>query len=252
MGTFPFGAPIAACGADLPVGQYPVVVLGAYPSALHVRWVPPMGFGPAVAALPVDNEPTPFWDGHPDQLADLFARWESRYFRKSWGTVTPAQLNGPSGRHLESGWLRPLGYTREQAFITDCLATARASTDVARRLADRYEPVVESLSAPMADLEPHPSEDAIVNEALTQHESRLINQILAADPEIIISLGNAAARVLASLSGRPDKEGVLTPATYGDQRRVNLRGHQIRWQALVHPATPKAWAERHVAWTRRN
>jgi hypothetical protein len=74
VAQFPFGAPVLACGTEMPTRQFPVLVLGAYPSALHVRWVPPEGYGRAVAALPVDNEPTPFWDGQQPSAQDQFQR----------------------------------------------------------------------------------------------------------------------------------------------------------------------------------
>jgi uracil-DNA glycosylase len=209
----------------------------------------PPGFGSPVTALPVDNEPTPFWDGNPEQVTELFTRWRDNHFDPRWGTVAPSSLNGPTGRELDRRWLNPLGYDRAGAFITDCLTTARASNGVAQRLADRYAPVVEALGAPRADLAPHPSEDQIVDEALSEHTNRLSAQILAAHPALIVTLGNAAARVLAGLGGQTGRGFALTPATYGRERNIVLGQRTFRWQALVHPATPKAWADRHSTWT---
>jgi uracil-DNA glycosylase len=248
VGQFPFGAPVLPCGTELPDRAHPVLVLGAYPSALHVRWTPPYGYGPAVAALPVDNEPTPFWDGDPGETQELFEAWHKQWFDPAWGKVTPAALNGASGRDLAVRWLQPLGYNREQAFITDCLPTARASIGVVTRLADRYAPVVTALGAPAAALGPHPSENDIVTEAAAEHVDRLTAQLVAADPELVVTLGNAAARVLAALGGQPDQDAVLGAETYGRERQVDIAGRTFRWQALVHPATPKMWADRHLAW----
>jgi uracil-DNA glycosylase len=247
MGVFPFGAPVLACAVEVPTDSYPVAVVGAYPSAQHVRWRPPPGFGRPVAALPVDNEPAPFWDGtHAEELIDS---WHSRFFSLDWGTVSaPAGLNGSSGRDLDQRWLRPLGYERSEAFITDCLSTARISNGVKQRLADRYDPVAKALAAPSVQMDPHPSEGAIVAEALNEHADRLAAQVVGAAPDMIVTLGNAAARVIAALGGQAEREAVLTPATYGQERRVVLGGQTMRWQALVHPATPKVWADRHTAW----
>src|SRR5438552_3616039 len=61
-GTFPFGQPVAPTRPSA-VGPKRLFVLGAYPSALHVRWAPPAGQGRVVRALAVDNEPRPFWNG---------------------------------------------------------------------------------------------------------------------------------------------------------------------------------------------
>jgi uracil-DNA glycosylase len=241
---------VRPCGTALPDRDHPVFVLGAYPSALHVRWTPPDGFGAAVSALPVDNEPTPFWDGDPEQAQALFETWRAEHFRPEWGSVRLAALNGPSGRDLENRWLRPLGWSRTQAFITDCLPTARASRGVATRLADRYRPFAEVHGAPAANLGPHPSEDEIVAEALDSEATRIAQQLRAAGPDLVITLGNAAARVLAGLAGLPERSAVLRPETYGEERHIEVDGHRLRWQALVHPATPRVWAERHTAWAR--
>ena len=44
MDVFPFGRPVVAC-EPAATGRAAVFVLGAYPSALHVRWHPPQGQG---------------------------------------------------------------------------------------------------------------------------------------------------------------------------------------------------------------
>jgi uracil-DNA glycosylase len=246
---FPFGAPVVERGTDAPDGHRPVVVVGAYPSALHVRWSPPPGFGATVVALPVDNEPTPFWDGQPTEAQGLFDAWHQRYFDSRWGEVWTARLNGPSGQELESRWLRPFGYGRADAFITDCLTTARSSTGVARRLEDRYQRVVAELGAPTANLGHHPSENNIVQEALAEHSQRLVAQVSAAKPELVITLGNAAARVLGALSGSP-AGATLHVDTYGKDRHIRIAEVSCRWQALIHPAAPHIWQRRHEEWRR--
>jgi hypothetical protein len=246
MGTFPFGAPVLPRGESMPDRHSRVVVIGAYPSALHVRWTPPEGFGPAVAATPVDNEPTPFWNG--DGQKDPFERWKATRLQAEWGSVDRTHLDGSSGRDIADRWLQPLVFTLEDAFITDCLCAARASIGVGRRVAERYAPMAEALGAPAADLRPHPSESEIVAEALADHAGRLFEQLRAACPEVVVTLGNAAGRVVAVLAGLPDHDGILRADTYGAERPTTLGGRTFAWRALVHPATPKVWAERHARW----
>ncbi|MFN7143902.1 MAG: hypothetical protein ACK4YP_09015, partial [Myxococcota bacterium] len=168
---FPFGRPVLPCppSAD---GPRPVFVLGAYPSALHVRWVPPAPFR-SIAALGVDNEPTPFWDGA-DQEARV-ARWKVDVsWDPAWGEVAPVgTLNGPSGAWVGERVLRPLGVARSGAWITDCLDTYRASTGAEARLADTYRPFAATVGLPMDALGTHPSEGDIVTEALRDHRARL-------------------------------------------------------------------------------
>ncbi len=247
LGRFPFGAPVQPCGDALP-GPCDAVVLGAYPSAVHVRWVPPRSSGlRPISALAVDNEPTVFWDGSDaDQRVE---RWRAKYLDPNWGEVSTATLNGPSGSWLTSNILDPLRDAGAgSTFITDCLTTYRLSGGAAARLRDTYDPMVKVTSGlPAASLRAHPSESQIVREALDQQSERIRGQIAAARPQLLVSLGNAASRVVAALS-ESDKSGKLEPDDYGRPRPVSISGTDVIWIALVHPATPAVWQERHRQW----
>jgi uracil-DNA glycosylase len=247
-GTFPFGAAVRPCGVEIPSASKPAFVIGAYPSAFHVRWVPPSPWK-TVAALPVDNEPTPFWDGDTAEAQAIFKRWRDKHFNDGWGEVTPARLNGSSGAKLVERWLQPLGINRDDSVIVDCLPLSRASVGVRKRLTDTYAPFAEKVDAPTARLLEHPSESQIVQEALDAHGERLREQIAAAKPELIITLGNAAARVLAALDGRPVGSGVLDAASYGVARPLG-KVATAQWQALIHPAAPPTWQATHDSWVR--
>jgi hypothetical protein len=197
--------------------------------------------------LAVDNEPAVFWDGaDADQRVDA---WRAKYFDPRWGEVSTAALNGPSGSWLRTNILDPLRAAgAEQYFITDCLTTYRLSSGAAARLSDTYEPFVrQTAGLPSADLLPHPSEAQIVREALTHQSDRLTAQIAAARPRVLVTLGNAASRVIASMSRTPGT-GKLTPDKYGQPSKANISGSQFDWIAMVHPATPAVWQERHQEW----
>ena len=76
VGRFPFGAPVLPCGVELPE-PCDGFVLGAYPSAVHVRWTPPKTTGlKPISALAIDNEPTVFWDG--SDAEDRVERWKAQ------------------------------------------------------------------------------------------------------------------------------------------------------------------------------
>lgn len=77
-------------------------------------------------------------------------------------------LNGPSGKWVDDSLLLPLGISRADAWITDCLVTYRMSTGVARALADRFAPFAERAGLAKAVLSLNPSENAIVQEALAE------------------------------------------------------------------------------------
>lgn len=247
MPTFPFGAPVNSLATGLPAREVSAFVLGAYPSALHVGWRAPDGR--RVAALPVDNEPYPFWDG--SGMDDLFDRWRAQYFRPEWGSVTPSSMNGSSGRKLYDEWIAPLGIDRGDYFVTDCLDTAMMSTGVERRVTAAgddeatYHLLAEELDLPPVEMRPHPSESEIVGLARGHHD-RLRQQLEASGAGIVITLGNAAARVLTALGG--EHGGPLTQDSYRQVRAVQVGRRRLEWHALVHPAVRPPWVETHRAW----
>jgi len=248
MGTFPFGRPILPCRASATDARE-LFLLGAYPSALHVRWQPPPGAGRLVRALAVDNEPEPFWTGV-DQ-ADHLSRWKLDVdWSDAWGKVTPAaELNGPSGTWVEQRVLSPLALNRDSAWITDCLDTYRSSVGMLAAVGSVYTPFAASRDLPAADLVPHPSEQQIVTESVGGHLGRLRRELVAARPSIIVTLGNAALRVLRALLDSPDGPTKLSPGSeYGTSHLVRIAGRPLRWLPLAHPAAPKPYQVAHSSW----
>jgi hypothetical protein len=252
-GAFPFGRKVLP---RPPSATSPrrVFVLGAYPSALHVRWRPPKPYR-IVAALAVDNEPEPFWTA--DDEEQQIERWRDQVgFLPAWGSVSrAARLNGSSGRWLRDKVLIPLGLHRHETWITDCLDTYRGSDDQHSRLRDTYRPLAEAAGLPLASLPPHPRhEDAIVKEAAERHHARLLDELHEAAPEQLITLGRAALRVLLGLVQVEDE---VTPAlevdpdgngSYGQTVRVRVVGHQATWLCLAHPAAAPRYQLAHDRW----
>ncbi|MEP6698029.1 MAG: hypothetical protein ABJA34_14310 [Pseudonocardiales bacterium] len=95
-----------------------MLVLGVYPSALHVRWVHPEF---RIAALAVDEEPWPFWDGG-DQAHRVDTWREQVGWQPTWGSAAPAgRLNGSSGVTVRDSIMTPLGVVGERAWLTDAV-----------------------------------------------------------------------------------------------------------------------------------
>ena len=197
--------------------------------------------------MAVDNEPTVFWDG--SDAEERVASWKAEYFDSAWGNVAPTALNGPSGAWLTTNVLAHLEAADVRShFVTDCLTTYRLSTGAAARLADTYERMAATTTGlQSAQLEEHPSETQIVHEAIRAQSTRLANQIAAAQPRLLVTLGNAAARVVNKLANNNGR-GSLNPDTYGRPVDVTILGTPTRWIALVHPATPTVWQTRHQEW----
>lgn len=243
--VYPFGRPVTPRPASASTPR-PLFVLGAYPSALHVEWRPTIG--KLVRAIPVDDEPEPFWNGADAQAR--MAEWLDwlRPESQTHGTFSvPARFNGPSGAWVDTNILSPLGYKRSDTWITDCLDTYRMSTGVAARIDDTY--AVAGL--PACHLGSHLSEDAIVREALSVHRARLRGELDRCRPDTVATLGNAAARVFAELAGLGQRK--LTISGYGASQLVELAGRELTWYSLAHPAAPVSYQNAHEAWvaTRR-
>lgn len=236
-----------------------VFVLGAYPSGLHVAWWIPgheQRTVPDAKALIVDNEPEVFWDG---AAADAhFTSWKNAvgFDQHPWGRVElPGQGgNGPSGKWLADSILKPLGLTRADCWITDCLDTARLNPDQKTRIEKTYEPLMEPLGLPNPQMQQTPKgESGIVAEARAGHLDRMKSELDKARPELIITLGNAALRVLRELVTTHDLDvpRSLTAETYGVKLSVVVKDRPVSWLPLVHPRsgerTPK-WHDIHAQW----
>jgi uracil-DNA glycosylase len=228
-----------------------VLVLGAYPSALHVAWTPPAPHR-RIQAIAVDNEPEPFWNGA-DQEARVEA-WKRavKFDSARWGTVSVAGgLNGSSGDWVDKNILAPLGVSRADAWITDSLDTYRCSEGLAARIEDTYNPFAAAAGLPQSVLFQHPSEGDIISEALHEHQPRLRKEIETASPDVIVTLGNAALAVVRDLlprSGGADTRRLAASENYGALVKLRVGQRDVELLPLAHPAAPLAYQDAHKAW----
>ena len=118
-----------------------VFVLGVYASAVHARWKKD---GQVICqALAVASEPRIFWDGDPEEAKRIINAID---IPKELGTLEPAgrQLNGPSAKVLDENILAPLGFTRVDAWLCDCLPETRINPSQAKALRQHRFCVTES------------------------------------------------------------------------------------------------------------
>jgi hypothetical protein len=249
--VFPFGRPLIA-RPPVADGPRPLFILGAYPSAFHVAWRPPAASGLAsIKAVAVDNEPEPFWTGADEPGRLISWKHAVEFDGSPWGEVDPVgKLNGSSGRWLDEQILGPLRHSRAETWITDCLDVYSCSSSLRQRLIDTYDRMP---GLPHWDLPEHPSEDDIVRQSIAHHTARLRSELAAARPLKIITLGNAALRVLARLvddagSTSLPKRLSADAAGYGQPLLVHVHGRSVAWLPLAHPAAPKLYQDSHKAW----
>jgi|tagenome__1003787_1003787.scaffolds.fasta_scaffold20382277_1 hypothetical protein len=252
--VFPFGAPVLPRPPSAS-GHRHVYLLGAYPSGLHVQWMAPAL--PAVEkrnvrALLVDNEPTPFWDG--SQQDEWISQWKDGVgWHSEWGEVAapPRGVNGPSGAWVDRHVLEPLKLSCSDVCISDCLDTARLNSAQAGRVHDTYEPVALVHGLPACSVLPVPDgERGIVREAQEGHLGRLEGEITACSPAVVVTLGNAALRVFASMVGSTSTSA-LAEKGYGSPISVRVDRRAVAWLPLVHPRSGERtppWPDAHRRW----
>jgi uracil-DNA glycosylase len=195
-----------------------------------------------VQALPVDDEPEPFWSG--TDASALIDEWRKAVgWTQGWGHFgAPSRsLNGPSGAWVDVKVLAALNATRADAWITDCPDTYRASTGGAAALSTVYVPFASQVGIARADVAPDPSEAQIVAESTSSHLRRLASELEACRPDIVITLGNAALRVMRQFIREPTELTKLVPGNNYAHDSIQVGERTCRWLPLVHPAAPKSY-----------
>lgn len=256
---FPFGQPSKARPPRKPTGSATAVVVGVYPSALHVQWtLPTWAHGSSgstsVRALAVDDEPTVFWDGADG--TDRVAAWAQAVdFREGdgegeWGHVRSSG-NGTSGSGVVDDVLTPLGLGAAEVWFTDVIdrffvkrgtTKRRGQADVIDQV---YEPFRIAAKLSAATLPPRPSPAELIHLATAEHRERLREELTDAHAPMLITLGEEARAVLAAIvdtsSGAPalplttQRFTGAGAAEYGEAGTATVSGHEVVWHALAHP-----------------
>jgi hypothetical protein len=243
----PPGDPPAA--SSHAAGAADLFVLGVCPSALHVRWRRPDGV--VVGALAVADEPTVFWDGN--DAAHHIQRWQELVgWSPEWESAGAASGNGSSGRHVVEHVLRPLRVPVDRGYFTDCLPTyflngdASSQTAAIRKL---YDPFAAGHGLPPADLPSRPAGQDLVRRAVAEEGPVLVRQLVDSAAPVIVTLGQEAADVLATLVST-DRIPLTADESYGRTIPVSVEGHRKDWLPLVRPGNRgERWRRTHRRWT---
>ncbi|GMO11303.1 MAG: hypothetical protein Ta2D_13530 [Rickettsiales bacterium] len=115
---FPFGEKIKKVEQNDKTSKK-VFVLGAYASAVHAEVRNTSG-KILCKALAVASEPEIFWKGNILQATNIIKSIKSNPY-----TLTPATLNGESGKCLDLHYLNPLDYERKDAWLCDLIPYSR-------------------------------------------------------------------------------------------------------------------------------
>lgn len=244
--VFPFGQPLQILRqADR--RKKKIFVLGVYASAVHARWLSPNG-RTLVNALAVASEPYIFWRG--ERAAEIVTDIK---VPPAAGRLVPAiaALNGPSGVALDDQFLKPLGFTREDAWLCDLVPHSCVNASQQAAIDRAYMPLAAVLGLPTPTVPPVPT--AWTNE---KRRAEILSEIIESGAETLLLLGDQPIKWF--LHHYVESWRRLSQFKhYGQLHRVSLSGHAINVLPLVHVrqaarlgAASDGWAKAHEAWVK--
>lgn len=227
-----------------------VFVLGVYASAVHARWKKD---GQIICqALAVASEPRIFWDGNTDEAKAII---DAIDMPKELGTLEPAgrQLNGPSAKVLDENILAPLGYTRAEAWLCDCLPETRLNRSQVKALRDKYNPLIEEYGLNPVTIPTRPS--TFCDKA---RSAEITEEIMQSQAELLVLLGDIPiAQYLKKVADVPYSTlgEYVDLYRYGNPTKITINGKQIHVLPLAHPrqigalgAHSEKWFLAHQNW----
>ncbi|MBE5954986.1 MAG: hypothetical protein E7253_00870 [Lachnospiraceae bacterium] len=230
-----------------------VFVLGVYASAVHARW---KKNGQIVCqALVVASEPRIFWDGNPEEAKEII---DEIHIPAELGHLEPAgrHLNGPSAKVLHNNILAPLGYTRADAWLCDCLPETRLNPSQEKVIRERYNPLIERYGLNPVTIPKRPS--VFCN---LERSKEITKELMQSEAEILILLGdipisqylNKVADVSYSTLGE-----YVEQYGYGNPTEAVINGKTIKILPLAHPrqigalgAHSEKWNRLHQEWEQK-
>lgn len=253
-GTFPFGRPNSERPMRVPAsGEAKALVVGVYPSALHIAWSPPVELDERdaqlrkrrayISSLAVDVEPVVFWDGKEPTPASELERWKSHVgFDESCGVANLGN-NGPSGAGVVKDVLGLLGLDAAHVAFTDAVPwffVKKGTGSQGDAIEKRFAPLAPKLNGSdgvhAGDLPKRPSQKDLVEIVGSERRAGLRSEIADASAPTIITLGQEAldaVRVVADAhSGLPEK---LASERYGRLGGVTVDVKEYALLPLVHP-----------------
>ncbi len=249
---FPFGQELKKV-EQVDKSPKKVFVLGVYASAVHARWIGVDG-KQLVRALAVASEPEIFWRG--DRADEIISKIK---VPKGAGRLEPASkhLNGPSGIALDELFLKPLGYSREDAWLCDLLPESRVNPGQQNAIEDKYLPLVESLGLSMPTI-PQFNKKELNN---PERALKIVDELEQSQADNLILLGDEPVKWFLMLFDKRFKklsDFGKTPESYGSPQKINIQGKSYNVIALCHPRqaarlgnSSEAWGILHDGWVKK-
>ena len=246
---FPFGQEVRPLVQEDRTAKK-VFVLGVYASAVHARWKKD---GQIICqALAVASEPCIFWDGDPEKAKQIIAEIA---MPPELGTLEPAgkQLNGPSAKVLDNNILAPLGYTRKDAWLCDCLPETRINPSQAKVIRERYNPLIAEYGLNPVTIPNRPT--AFCDQ---KRSAEITEELMESGAELLVLLGDIPiAQYLNKVADVPYTTlgEYVQMYGYGNATETVINGKTVKVLPLAHPrqigalgAHSEKWNQLHKEW----
>lgn len=249
--SFPFGSKLQKVEQQ-DKSPKKVFVLGVYASAVHAKWIDSDG-KVKVNALAVASEPYIFWKGdNADQII------KEIQIRPELGKLNPAdeRFNGPSGKVLDELFLKPLGYSREDAWLCDLLPNSRINPNQQKAIDKKYNPLIKDFGLPECTIPQFSS--AELNNPSRIHE--IVAELKQSQADTILLLGDAPIKHFLLHFSKANKLSDFgkTKEEYGRIHQISIKGKTSQVLPLVHPrqagklgSNSQDWSNLHENWVVR-
>jgi uracil-DNA glycosylase len=221
-----------------------VFVLGVYASAVHAKWLDKNG-KLKIRAMAVASEPYIFWRGDNKEANDIISQIK---IPNELGTLVPCDsLNGPSGKALDELYLKPLGYSRTDAWLCDLLPFSCINPSQKKALEREYEPLIEKYNLNQVTVTPTPT-----NFASNSRMKEIIEEIKLSKAKRIILLGDQPIKYLLSNYSNSTKKTLSefgkTQSEYGKWHKIIIDNEEYEILPLVHPRQAAALGTSDIKW----
>lgn len=244
--TFPFGQELKNVNQKDTTPKN-IFVLGVYASAVHAKWLDTNG-RVLIKALAVASEPDIFWTGDSTEALKII---NGIKVPQGLGSLIPAECtyNGPSGRCLDSNFLYPLNYTRENAWLCDLVPHSCQNPSQKSALEREYDKYLNLGKLPKYNIPEVPT-----NLANEERIKEILTELKQSQADTIVLLGDQPIKFF--LSRFTSKYKKLSDfEEYGKPVEVVIDNKTYTVIALAHPRqvsklgkSNQKWYDLHQIW----
>ena len=230
-----------------------VFVLGVYASAVHARWKKDNEV--KCAALAVASEPRIFWDGNEEEAKEIISRIK---IPQGLGTLEPAgrHLNGPSAKTLDEHILKPLGFTRDDAWLCDLLPETRLNKGQLEAIEREYVPEMKKFGLNTVTIPARPTKFCDAKRC-----EEILEELKASKANLLVLLGDIPIKQFLRKVAKVDFHSLQEykdKYEYGVGTDVMIDNQIIKVFPLAHPrqigalgSHSEKWNLAHQEWEKK-